>query len=281
MPPMRGTNTLKTAFALGVILSAAAPAWADATVYVRMNGFSPSSVTIGVGETVYFIVADDWGPYCIQSEAGAWTPWYLWDYGDGFGITINERGDYWYRDTFTYNRGVIHVGTPNVPPSVSITSPGEGAVLSGPASFTFEANASDPDDGVMRVDFYVGSNLVAQVTSAPFSTLVSGLVAGDYTLTAVAYDTALATATDSVHIIVQSGTPPTIRLGPPRIVGAQFQFEASDLVVGKQVILEASATPQNSGTWTPLQTNTVTSANFLFSTPVGAGIRFYRVLQHP
>jgi hypothetical protein len=106
-------------------------AWADATVYVRISGFSPASVNIGVHETVYFIVADDNGPYCIQSTTGAWTPWYLFDEGDGFGITFNEAGDYYYRDIFTYNTGVIHVGA--APAEITLQS---AAIIAG--QFEFE-----------------------------------------------------------------------------------------------------------------------------------------------
>jgi hypothetical protein len=111
------------ALVLAVVVSSAVRGWGgDATVNVRGSGFSPASVTINVHETVWFYVVDDNGPYCVQSTIGAWTPWYLFDEGDGFGLTINEAGDYYYRDIFTYHTGVIHVG--EAPPDITIESIG-------------------------------------------------------------------------------------------------------------------------------------------------------------
>ncbi|HEY5913932.1 MAG TPA: Ig-like domain-containing protein [Verrucomicrobiae bacterium] len=275
-----------TALCFTVALMAAlgtARAWADAWVSVRISGFSPTSVSINVGETVYFVVADDNGPYCVQSTIGAWTPWYLFDNGDGFGITINERGDYYYRDTFTGHTGVIHVGTGsvNVPPSVTITSPAEWEVFTEPAAFTFSATVTDSDNGVAAVEFYVEANLIDTLYTGPFSTQVTNLAAGSYTLTVVARDTASATATASVQITVLPSTTPTISMSSPRVVAGQFQFEAAGLTVGKQVVLEATTNPGSSGTWTPLETNVVASATVTFSTPALPGCRLFRLLQLP
>ncbi len=280
---MRQGNTLKWLSVLGLILASTVCVWADATVSVKFNGFSPASVSIQTGETVYFIVADDNGPYCIQSTTGAWTPWYLFDYGDSFGITFNERGDYYYRDAFTYNSGVIHVGTAptNVPPSVSITSPTNGTVFIEAASFIFAADATDPDNNLTGVRLYIGTNLVDTLYAAPFSTSVVDLPASNYTLTAVAYDNASATRTNSVTITVQPWTAPTITLGPPTIVGGELRFVASGLVVGKPVVLQATADCAIPESWQSLQTKVATASTFPFSTPVVPGNQFFRVLQFP
>ena len=153
---MRGKRLLSAAYLFYSVLAVlcANRSWADATVYVRSGGCSPPSVSINAGQMVYFIAADEDAPYCIQSTIGAWTPWYLWEYGEGVGIQFNERGDYYYREIFYGNTGVIHVGTgsPNLPPTVTITSPADGAVFTEPASFTFEAMVTDPDDGVSAVE---------------------------------------------------------------------------------------------------------------------------------
>lgn len=281
---MRRENCLRRLATALVILSSAADVLADADVFVRSSGFSPASVTIAVGQSVNFWVDDDYGPYCIQSDTGAWTPWYLWDYGDGLKLTINERGDYAYHDAFTWNRGVIHVGgsvTTNVPPSVSITAPRDGELLTEPASFTFTANVSDPDNGIMCVDFYVGADLVDSLFSAPFSTQVSNLAAGTYTLSAVAYDGAWAAQTNSVSITVQTGTPPQVTLSPPVRNGGELQFQAVGLTPGKQAVLQACDGMAVSANWVPLQTNTVSSGPLSFSAAIRPGSQFFRVLQLP
>lgn len=52
-------------------------------------------------------------------------------------------------------------------PSLNITSPAEGAVLSG-RSVTLSASVSDPG-GVAAIEFYAGSRLLARDTTAPYS----------------------------------------------------------------------------------------------------------------
>ncbi|MEI4861389.1 Ig-like domain-containing protein, partial [Klebsiella pneumoniae] len=85
--------------------------------------------------------------------------------------------------------------TANLPPSVTITNPTANAILTAPATFEFSVDASDPDDGLSDVEFYVGTNLVDDVFSAPFATGITNLTAGTYVLTAIAYDNVGATAT--------------------------------------------------------------------------------------
>ncbi|MEO8433164.1 MAG: Ig-like domain-containing protein, partial [Acidobacteriota bacterium] len=94
-------------------------------------------------------------------------------------------------------------GTGNTPPTVSITSPSEGAGYTAPASVTINATASDPGGSVTKVDFYNGSTLLGTDTTSPYSWAWNGVPAGSYTLTAVATDNLLATQTSApVHITV-------------------------------------------------------------------------------
>ena len=68
----------------------------------------------------------------------------------------------------------------NPPPTVSITSPANGATFTAPASITINADASD-DGSVDHVDFYAGANLLGTDTTAPYSFTWSGVAAGAYT----------------------------------------------------------------------------------------------------
>lgn len=72
-------------------------------------------------------------------------------------------------------------------PSVSITSPQNGAVLIGTA--TVNVTATD-NIGVVRVDLFLGGNLVSSDTLAPFSFSLDTLsrADGNYNLVAQAYD---------------------------------------------------------------------------------------------
>src|SRR5205823_13904143 len=76
----------------------------------------------------------------------------------------------------------------NSPPTVSITSPANGATLPAPANITISANANDNDGTVSRVDFFQGVNLVGSDTTAPYSIVWNNVSSGSYSLTARATD---------------------------------------------------------------------------------------------
>ncbi len=79
-------------------------------------------------------------------------------------------------------------GSANNPPTVSITSPANGAVFTAPASIPINATASDSDGTVTKVDFYQNGSLLGTDTTSPYSFTWSSVAAGSYSLTAVATD---------------------------------------------------------------------------------------------
>jgi glucose/arabinose dehydrogenase len=94
--------------------------------------------------------------------------------------------------------------TPNALPQVSITSPSAGQTFTAPAQVTINANASDSDGTVTKVEFFQGSTKLGEDTSAPYSFVWSSVPAGNYTITAKAIDNGGASASASVSIVVQS-----------------------------------------------------------------------------
>jgi len=106
------------------------------------------------------------------------------------------------------------------PPSVSITSPADGATVSN--TITLSANASD-NVGVVGVQFKLDDvNLGAEDTSAPYSFLWNSTTAtnGSHVLAAVARDQAGNTSTSSVTVSVSNAAPP-----PPAGLVAAYGFE--------------------------------------------------------
>jgi Bacterial Ig domain/Matrixin len=85
----------------------------------------------------------------------------------------------------------------NAAPSVSLTSPIDGAVFVAPATVAIAASASDSDGSVARVDFVVNGSIAASDTTAPYTAAFTNLAAGSYTVSAVATDNAGATSTSS------------------------------------------------------------------------------------
>lgn len=110
----------------------------------------------------------------------------------------------------------ITVKATNVPPSVSISSPGAGAVYYAPANISISANATDSDGSVKKVEFYEGSNLIGSATAAPFSMNWTSVPAGTYSLTAKATDdNGAVTTSGAVSITVKTNLLPTVSITSP------------------------------------------------------------------
>ncbi len=109
----------------------------------------------------------------------------------------------------------ITVNPPNQLPTVSLSSPSSGQVFSAPANITLSANANDPDGIVTKVQFFRGgSTLIGEDTSAPFSFAWNSVAAGNYSLTAKAFDNAGATVT-SAAISITVNALPSVTLTAP------------------------------------------------------------------
>ena len=116
--------------------------------------------------------------------------------------------------TASHSVGVT-VDNVDSPPSVSITSPADGAAVKG--TVTVRADASD-DKGVARVEFFVGIVPLGSDSngsdgwSMPWDTTTT--TEGAHTLRAVATDTAAQTASHSVGVTVDN-TPPQASVTAP------------------------------------------------------------------
>ena len=97
--------------------------------------------------------------------------------------------------------------TGDVPPTVAITSPTNGAAFAPSVNINVTTNASDSDGTVTRVDFYAGSSLIGTATSAPWATTWTNVPAGTYSLTAVATDNGGAVTTSSPVSITVASEP--------------------------------------------------------------------------
>ena len=101
-------------------------------------------------------------------------------------------------------------------PTVSITAPSSGALVSGTA-VSLSATASD-DVGVSRVDFYRDSNiLLGTDNTSPYgiSWNSTSTTSGAHTIFAVATDTVGNTRTSSVVSVTVDNTGPTVSLSAP------------------------------------------------------------------
>ncbi|MBL3656946.1 glycosyl hydrolase family 18 protein [Fulvivirga sediminis] len=93
-------------------------------------------------------------------------------------------------------------GSSNLPPTISLTSPTNGASFIQGSAITLEAMASDSDGSVSRVEFYNGSVKLGEDASSPYRYTWSGAPSGSYTLSAKAIDNEGATSSSSIAITV-------------------------------------------------------------------------------
>ncbi|HEY8187295.1 MAG TPA: Ig-like domain-containing protein [Pyrinomonadaceae bacterium] len=102
----------------------------------------------------------------------------------------------------TDNRGAVTNSnsayvTVNSPPTPSITGPANGSTFVAPASVTINANASDTDGFITKVEFFKNSVKIGEDLNPPYTFTWSNVAAGSYGLTTVATDNVGATGTSS------------------------------------------------------------------------------------
>ena len=147
--------------------------------------------------------------------------------------------------------GFIASGPPDTTlPTVSLTSPTEGQILTG--TVTISANASD-NVAIAKVEFFGGTTLLGTDTAAPYQLTghSSALTNGTYAFTAKATDTSgNVTTSATVNATTSNTSPPTCSaskqlLGNPGFeTGSASPWTATDGVINGD-ILPAS----HSGSW--------------------------------
>jgi len=83
---------------------------------------------------------------------------------------------------------IISVNAPNIPPTVSLTTPADGAIFDAGNTVTLTASASDSDGSISKVEFFQGTVKLGETTGSPYSYAWTNAPAGSSTLTAVATD---------------------------------------------------------------------------------------------
>jgi hypothetical protein len=103
----------------------------------------------------------------------------------------------------------------DAPPTVVITSPVSGTIITGlQATVTVSANASDSDGAISQVQFLVNGSIVSTLTSAPYTTSIV-LNSGTYTLNAIATDNAGLTTTSSPVTVTIQDLGPAVSITAP------------------------------------------------------------------
>ncbi|MFN6943946.1 MAG: Ig-like domain-containing protein [Cytophagaceae bacterium] len=181
--------------------------WLEYTVNVNSAGRYKLDVrvaSINTGRTFHILMdGENISGTLVVPNTGGWQNWQT--------ITVNDvnlsAGQKIMRivmggDGFNINH-VTFSPMPNIPPSVSITSPVNNVNFTAPANLTVSADAYDSDGSVTLVEFFNGNVKIGERTSAPYTISWDGVAAGTYTLSARATDNEGASANSEpvvVHI---------------------------------------------------------------------------------
>jgi RHS repeat-associated protein len=158
--------------------------------------------------------------------------------------------------TWLWCGGAVAAPPKNAAPTVTLTSPSNGATFAAPATVTLSANASDSDGTISKVEFFRGTTLIAAVTAAPYQYSWTSVAAGSYSITAKATDNGGATATSAAASITVGGSPGGgggITITSPTAT-TSFPWQATDV----------------SGTFTGTADTTILVSNGANSTVLGA-----------
>jgi gliding motility-associated-like protein len=114
-------------------------------------------------------------------------------------------------------RPVAQQAPVNTPPVVSITAPANNASVAQGTAITINANATDADGTVSRVEFYANATKIGEDLTSPYTFSWTNATVGTHAITAKATDNqnaATTSSTVSVSVTATSG-PPTINLTAP------------------------------------------------------------------
>jgi len=120
---------------------------------------------------------------------------------NGKPFDVNGTWEAWnFMKTHSLDGDIVVVVTP---PTVSITAPTESNSFTAPATISVVTSATDADGSISHIDYFSNDSLIHSEWTAPYEFDWTEVLAGDYTLRAVAYDDDGNTASDTIQITVE------------------------------------------------------------------------------
>jgi cellulose 1,4-beta-cellobiosidase len=194
----------------------------SAAITIANNGPAVTSWTLGYSYTGNQKLAQGWSGNWSQSGQAITVTNASWNGTLGTGASTQIGANFSYTGTntaptaFTLNGTACNgSGGGGGTPTVSITSPANGATFTAPASIPITASASESGGTISKVEFFNGATLLGTATSSPYTFTWSSVPAGTYSLTAEAFDASGLTATSSaVSVTVNPATTPAVVASP-------------------------------------------------------------------
>jgi hypothetical protein len=178
----------------------AAPATVSLAASVTANGHSITAVQFYNGANL--LGQDTTAPYA-----------FTWSSVPAGSYSLTAR--LVYDATNTLASTAANVTVTNLPsPAIVLTSPANNAAYAAPAAVSLAARVTANGHSITAVQFYNGTNLLSQDTTAPYTFTWSSVAAGNYSLTArLVYDAGTTLdSTPAVNVLVAAlrDSPPTI-----------------------------------------------------------------------
>lgn len=249
------------------------------TVEVVGLTFSPSVLTITVGDTVTF---NGLANFHTVTGSGAIEP-FCGTASQAICITtFNRVGNF----PFHCNphrtlgmTGMVQVIGPNLRPTGRITAPADGSVFAAPAIFSLSAEASDLYGGIKSVRFMRGNSSLGLVTNAPYTLTTTNANPGSFVYTTFITDDSNLLST-SAPVNITFVAPVDIQLLSPAASSNGFTFDYT-ANPGLTYIVEGAAADGSPVPFLPISTNVANTNRVAFTDPSSSNRlnRTYRVLR--
>gem|GEM_PF-855831 len=188
------------------------PATFSLTASVTANGHTITKVHFYNGATL--LGEDASSPYS-----------YTWSGVSAGSYSLTARVAYDAGSTLNSTAANVIV-TSQSPPTIALTSPLSGSTYSAPATISLAASVTANGHTITIVQFYNGTTLLGEDTSAPYAFTLSNASAGNFNLTArVIYDTSSTLSSSTVNVSV-TNPPPTVALASP-VSGTSYTAPAN------------------------------------------------------
>jgi plastocyanin len=151
---------------------------ANHIVNVYSFGYSPGTLQIPPGDTVFWVNQDEF-PHTVTSDNGLWSPGYLFDYLDSFGLTFNASGSYSYYCNFDGFTGTIIVTNPPAAPANDLCS-GAIAMTAGTVYSINTAGATSSGDSVPSCGSSFGKGVWYSYTPGASGTVTISTCGSDF-----------------------------------------------------------------------------------------------------
>jgi subtilisin-like proprotein convertase family protein len=168
-----------------------APATIGLSASVTPNGHTITKVQFYNGATL--LGEDTTAPYAFN-----------WSSVAAGSYTLSARVVYDAGNTVSSVAANISVAN-SVAPTIALTAPANGASFTAPATISLAASVTPNGHSITKVQFYNGTALLGEDTTAPYAFDWTSVAAGSYTLTARAvYDAGSTVASSPITTTVQN-----------------------------------------------------------------------------